>query len=110
MMRSKRAGYLKRVFVSLTSVLALASALDGNAAHASQRASAGSSTLSGGEWAVDPTTAGDNVPSVGRSLFDFLVVRKQGERKVYDVPFPFTALVKRLESELQPDESRGASV
>jgi mono/diheme cytochrome c family protein len=110
MMRSRRARYLQRVFVTLISAFALASALYANGAHASQSASAASSTLSGGEWAVDPTTAGDNVPSVGRSLFDFLVVRKQGERKVYDVPFPFTALVKRLESELQPDQSRDASV
>jgi mono/diheme cytochrome c family protein len=61
----------------------------------------------GRDWAVDPTVPGENLPPIGRSLFDFLVVRNQGDRKVYDVPFPFSALVKKLEAELQRDGPGG---
>ncbi|HSQ06014.1 MAG TPA: hypothetical protein VLN59_18400, partial [Burkholderiales bacterium] len=57
------------------------------------------------DWAVDPATPGDNVPSAGRSLFDFVVVRNDGNRKVYDVPFPFSALIERVERHLQADGS-----
>lgn len=57
----------------------------------------------GRDWAVDPTVPGENLPPVGRSLFDFLVARAEGGRYVYDVPFPITALMKKLEAELQRD-------
>jgi hypothetical protein len=59
----------------------------------------------GRDWAVDPTVPGENLPPIGRSLFDFLFVRNQGDRKVYDIPFPFSALVRKLEAELQPETS-----
>ena len=64
----------------------------------------------GRDWAVDPTTPGENLPPVGRSLFDFVFVRNQGERKVYDIPFPFSALLKKLEAELQPDTPGASAV
>jgi mono/diheme cytochrome c family protein len=110
MTRSKPSDHLQRMFVSLIGILILVSAFYRNAAHANESGPAASSIVFGGDWAVDPTTAGENLPPVGRSLFDFLVVRNQGERKIYDVPFPFTALVKRLEAELRPELSGGASV
>jgi hypothetical protein len=50
------------------------------------------------DWVIDPTVPGENVPPVGRSLFDFLVVRERDGRKTYDVPFPFVALMKRFEN------------
>jgi mono/diheme cytochrome c family protein len=62
----------------------------------------------GRDWAVDPTSPGENLPPVGRSLFDHLFTRSEGSRKVYDVPFPFSAVLKKLESEVQPASS-GAS-
>jgi mono/diheme cytochrome c family protein len=62
----------------------------------------------GRDWAVDPTTPGENLPPVGRSLFDHLFTRNEGSRKVYDVPFPFSAVLKKLENEVQPT-SPGAS-
>ena len=62
----------------------------------------------GGDWAVDPTTPGENLPPVGRSLFDHLFTRNEGSRKVYDVPFPFAAVLKKLEAEVQA-ASAGAS-
>jgi mono/diheme cytochrome c family protein len=101
---------LQRVFVSVVGASALVCPPYANAAYANQSVSPAPGIVSGGDWAVDPTVAGENLPLVGRSLFDFLVVRKQGERKVYDVPFPFTALVKKLEAELQPDAYGGGAV
>jgi hypothetical protein len=44
---------------------------------------------------MDP---GPDLPPVGRSLFDFVVAR--GEAPQYDVPFPFTALLQRIEARL----------
>ena len=44
------------------------------------------------------------MPPVGRSLFDYVVAEQQGRRTVYQVPFPFTALVRKIEQELGPDD------
>src|SRR5918995_3114495 len=52
--------------------------------------------------AVDAADPGPNLPPVGRSLFDFLTIDRTGAgAAVQKVPFPFTALVQRLEAELQ---------
>lgn len=51
-------------------------------------------------WVVDPTVVGDDLPPIGRSLFDFLIAKKKSGQNVYDVPFPFTALMRQLETEL----------
>lgn len=48
-------------------------------------------------WVIDPTNPGEDVPSVGRSLFDHLVIRHQGESTSYDIPYPFSALLKNIE-------------
>jgi hypothetical protein len=50
--------------------------------------------------AVDPDEPGPSVPPVGRSLFDFLTMQEEGGRTVQVVPFPFTALLERIEAEL----------
>jgi hypothetical protein len=47
-------------------------------------------------WAAHPAAAGPDAPPVGRSLFDFVATREAGGKRVYDVPFPFTALVGRV--------------
>src|SRR5712692_5748751 len=49
------------------------------------------------QWAIDPARAGPNLPPVGRSLFDFAVVKQADEKGVYDIPYPFDALVRRIE-------------
>lgn len=54
----------------------------------------------GPPWVVDPTEPGPNLPPTGRSLFDFLVTKGQGGQRVYDVPFPFPALLARIERQL----------
>ncbi|HEX4960364.1 MAG TPA: hypothetical protein VF173_05970 [Thermoanaerobaculia bacterium] len=51
-------------------------------------------------WAVDPEDPGEDLPQTGRSLFDFLVTARRGEERVYDVPFPFSALVRTVEERL----------
>lgn len=53
-------------------------------------------------WVVDPRVPGDNLPPVGRSLFDFLVVEKHDGQFDYAVPFPFTALMRRMEQRVRP--------
>jgi mono/diheme cytochrome c family protein len=47
-------------------------------------------------WAVDPTQTGADTPRTGRSLFDFVATTAVDGRRVYDVPFPFAELVKRI--------------
>lgn len=53
------------------------------------------------EWIVRPDVAGDNLPPVGRSLFDFLMAEKRGGRTVLQVPYPFEALTARIADRLR---------
>jgi hypothetical protein len=73
--------------------------LAGSAAHADDQAPAP-------VLAVDPDEPGPSLPPVGRSLFDFLTMQEEDGRTVQVVPFPFTALLERIEAELgQPEPS-----
>ncbi len=47
-------------------------------------------------WAVNPAAPGPDAPPAGRSLFDFVVTREADGKRVFDIPFPFTALVQRV--------------
>jgi hypothetical protein len=47
-------------------------------------------------WSVDPTAPGPAPPAQGRSLFDHLFTDVVDGRPVYAVPFPFDALLERL--------------
>jgi hypothetical protein len=94
-LRTRRASHARCILISTIHVLALSLAMQVQAAQPDSRP--------GRDWAVDPTVPGENLPPVGRSLFDFLVVRGEGGRYIYDVPFPITALMKKLEAELQRD-------
>jgi hypothetical protein len=60
----------------------------------------------GGKWSVEPGDAGTNLPPVGRSLFDFLVTQEQGNRRIYNIPFPFEALVDHIENQLEARDRR----
>ena len=60
-------------------------------------------------WAVDPTAPGPDVPPVGRSLFDHLVTERTGADKTYRVPFPFSALVDRIQARLGQQEYLGGT-
>jgi mono/diheme cytochrome c family protein len=59
-------------------------------------------------WVVDPRVPGDNLPPLGRSLFDFLVMEKHDGKFDYAVPFPFTALMQRMEQHLRPPSGEPA--
>ena len=54
-------------------------------------------------WVVSPEHLGSTLPPVGRSLFDYVFTEQQGEKFVYHIPFPFTALLQRLEQNLEDD-------
>ena len=54
------------------------------------------------QWVINPAVPGPDVPPVGRSLFDYVVTERQEGQMVYKVPFPFTALVQKIEQELGP--------
>ena len=56
-------------------------------------------------WVIDPTEPGPNLPPTGRSLFDFLITKEVHGKKVYDIPFPFSALVRRIESHLHTNDA-----
>jgi hypothetical protein len=47
-------------------------------------------------WTVDPLDAGALLPPGGRSLFDYLVTQTRNGETLYDVPFPFAALVRKI--------------
>ena len=48
------------------------------------------------KWAVNPAKAGPDQPLAGRSLFDEITTRQEGGRRVADIPFPFDALLARI--------------
>lgn len=54
-------------------------------------------------WVVDPAEPGDNLPSVGRSLFDTVFAVRRDGPAGYDIPFPFSALLARLDGLLAHD-------
>ena len=49
-------------------------------------ASAGDGSTSN-RWAVDPGAPGEDLPRIGRSLFDWLITEQHLDRPVYEVPF-----------------------
>ncbi len=49
-------------------------------------------------WAVDPTRPGADLPATGRSLFDYVTAGQRDGKPVYHIPFPFDALVRRVEA------------
>ncbi|MGH7846515.1 MAG: hypothetical protein ACREQW_15285 [Candidatus Binatia bacterium] len=66
--------------------------------------------LSPGTLTFDRRDARADLPPVGRSLFDFLFTEKEGGRKAYRVPFPFVALLSKIESRLARDETRPSAL
>ena len=56
----------------------------------------------GAAWVVDPGEPGPALPPAGRSLFDFVVAAERDGRAVYDVPYPFEALVRAIGDRLGP--------
>src|SRR5688572_29005521 len=72
--------------IAAAAALFLMHASDG---FASQQAAAGAPEAS---WVVDPTVPEDSRPAAGRSLFDFVFITRQDGARVYDVPYPFSAL------------------
>ncbi|GKS57374.1 hypothetical protein YTPLAS18_09010 [Nitrospira sp.] len=64
---------------------------------ASEPTRAASSRMSSTPWIINPADPGPNVPTVGRSLFDHIVVAQTGGPPGYDVPFPLSALIEKIE-------------
>ena len=56
-------------------------------------------------WVVDPALPGENLPPVGRSQFDRLFASERAGKVDYDLPFPFEALLGRIDSQLSGDPS-----
>ena len=48
------------------------------------------------KWAVRASKPGSDRPPAGRSLFDFVATREQDGERVHDIPFPFEALLQRI--------------
>lgn len=59
-------------------------------------------------WVIDPTEPGTNLPPLGRSLFDFLITKDASGKKIYDIPFPFSALSARIEYQLHSKQTESA--
>jgi len=54
-------------------------------------------------WIFNPNQPGANLPPTGRSLFDFVVTSRDDGKLKYDVPFPYSELINKIERYLQPD-------
>jgi hypothetical protein len=54
-------------------------------------------------WVVDAKDPGPNLPTVGRSLFDYVTARSDGHAHSYDVPFPFSSLVQLIADRIDPE-------
>jgi hypothetical protein len=93
-------GSLARALIAWLVLLGLPA---GGAAHAEGQAQAP-------VLAVDPDEPGPSLPPLGRSLFDFLTMQEVGGRTVQVVPFPFTALLERIEAEIGGPEPSLKSV
>ncbi len=63
----------------------------------------------GAHWVVDPTVAGEDLPSRGRALFDFLVLQERAGEIWQAIPFPFTALLQRIETQIGRDAQSKAT-
>src|SRR3546814_10225340 len=50
------------------------------------------------DWSSDVCSSdlGSDKPPAGRSLFDFVATHEQDGERVYDIPFPFEALLQRI--------------
>lgn len=56
-------------------------------------------------WVIDPAVPGENLPPAGRSQFDRLFASARKGEVDYDLPFPFEALLARIDSQLSGDPS-----
>lgn len=54
-------------------------------------------------WVVDPAVPGENLPPAGRSLFDRLFASMRKGKANYDLPYPFEALLARIDAQLRHD-------
>ncbi len=59
-------------------------------------------------WVSDPASAGDDLPPVGRSLFDHLMTVERNGTRAYEFPTSFAQLRQRIEAQVQREA--GASV
>jgi len=54
-------------------------------------------------WTFDVADPGNNQPASGSSLFDYLFVTDRSESRIYEIPFPFEALRRRIRVYTQGD-------
>ena len=54
-------------------------------------------------WVIDPAAPGDNLPAAGRSQFDRLFAAEGKGKAGYELPFPFAALLARIDAQLERD-------
>lgn len=54
-------------------------------------------------WVIDPAVPGEDLPPVGRSLFDQLFAVDRSGKTSIELPFPFPALLARLDAQLVDD-------
>ena len=82
---------------TLAGLLVLACGLGASVPAAAESSSAAPS------WVITPSAAGENLPPSGRSLFDQLFAVSRNGQSNIEIPFPFAALLNRLDSELARD-------
>jgi len=56
-------------------------------------------------WVIDPAAPDDNLPPLGRSLFDRLFAVSHNGQASIELPFPFESLLARIDAQLARDPS-----
>lgn len=56
-------------------------------------------------WIIDPKSTEPDLPPAGRSLFDFVVAEKQSGQVVFNIPFPFSTLLDKIDQTLEKNKS-----
>jgi hypothetical protein len=96
---------MKRLCLSLASLGSIALVCTIGLSHAGEPEAA----LDYASWAADPSRPGPDLPPAGRSLFDHLVTERAGGAGAYRVPFPFAALIARVQARLTQEELFGGT-
>lgn len=63
-----------------------------------------------GHWVVDPRQPEASLPPVGRSLFDFIFTETKNGTVSYNIPFPYSELINKIESLVQSNHLYKSSV
>ena len=58
-----------------------------------------------GHWIIDASKPGSDVPEIGRSLFDMIVMMNSTDESINKIPFPFSRLIEKIRSQMKDTDN-----